>query len=53
MKTVDPLLKNEYSKRVYTRLGLRKPFATQQQTRHYRMPVLQVRAKPLPLPVPA
>jgi hypothetical protein len=41
MKTVDPLLKNEYSKRVYTRLGLRKPFATQQETRHYRMPVVQ------------
>src|SRR5437763_8643805 len=41
MKTVDPLLKNEYAKRVYTRLGLRKPFATPQQTRHYRMPVLQ------------
>jgi hypothetical protein len=41
MKTVDPLLKNEYSKRVYTRLGLRKPFATQHETRHYRMPILQ------------
>ena len=41
MKTVDPLLKNEYSKRVYTRLGLRKPFATQRETRHYRMPVVQ------------
>jgi len=41
MKTVDPLLKNEYSKRVYARLGLRKPFATQQETRHYRMPVMR------------
>jgi hypothetical protein len=41
MKTVDPLLKNEYSKRVYTRLGLRKPFATQKETLHYRMPLLQ------------
>ena len=29
MKTVDPLLKNEYSKRVYTRLGLRKPLVVQ------------------------
>jgi hypothetical protein len=41
MRTVEPILKNEYSKRLYTRLGLRKPFATQKETPHYRMPVLR------------
>jgi len=41
MRTVEPILKNEYSKRLYTWLGVRKPFATQKETPHYRMPVLR------------
>jgi hypothetical protein len=41
VKMLDPLLKNEYSKRVYQVLGLRKPFAVQANTAHYRMPVLR------------
>jgi hypothetical protein len=38
---LDPVLKNEYSKRLYARLGVRKPFVRQGKTAHYRMPVLE------------
>lgn len=41
MKAVDTMLKNDLSKRVYTSLGLRKPFPVQQGTGHYRMPDLE------------
>jgi hypothetical protein len=41
MKTLDAVLKNEYSKRAYSVLGLRKPFSVQQKTGHYRMPDLE------------
>lgn len=40
-RSIDPLLKNEYSKRLYARLGIRKPFVRQEKTGHYRMPTLE------------
>jgi hypothetical protein len=41
MSVLDPVLKNEYAKRVYSTLGIRKPFAARQKTEHYRMPLLE------------
>ncbi len=41
MRAVDTVLKNEYSKRVYAKLGLRKPFGNPNPTGHYRMPDLE------------
>lgn len=41
MKVLDPVLKNEFSKRMYTALGIRKPFQVQTSTSHYRMPDLE------------
>jgi hypothetical protein len=41
VKTIDTVLKNEYAKRAYARLGLRKPFTVQAKTSHYRMPDLE------------
>lgn len=41
MNVLEPVLKNEYSKRIYQALGLRKPFRVQTNTGHYRMPVLR------------
>lgn len=41
MKAIDAVLKNELSKRVYTRLGVRKPFSVQQRTPHYRIPEME------------
>lgn len=40
MKAVDAVLKNEFSKRAYTTVGMRKPFHVQAKTSHYRMPDL-------------
>lgn len=40
-KSIAPLLKNEYAKRLYAKLGIRKPFVRQEKTAHYRMPVLE------------
>jgi len=40
-KSIDPLLKNEYSKKLFAKLGIRKPFVRQEKTKHYRMPVLE------------
>jgi hypothetical protein len=43
MTRLDPLLKNEYSKRLYAQLGLRKPGGslTRRGTPHYRMPLVE------------
>ena len=40
-KSIDPLLKNEYSKKLFAKLGIRKPFVRREKTKHYRMPVLE------------
>ncbi len=40
-KSVAPILKNEYAKQLYAKLGIRKPFVRQEKTPHYRMPVLE------------
>ena len=40
-KSIDPLIRNENSKRVFAALGIRKTFARQEKTGHYRMPVLE------------
>ncbi len=41
VKAVDTVLKNEYAKRAYAAVGLRKPFKVQEKTGHYRMPDLE------------
>lgn len=41
MQALDTVLKNEYTKRVYAKLGLRKPYGNPQPTGHYRMPDLE------------
>ena len=43
-KSIDPLIKNEYSKKLFAKLGIRKPFVRQEKTNHYRMPVLEENA---------
>lgn len=40
MTALEALLKNEYSKRLYYALGLRRTFRVQVGTSHYRMPAL-------------
>ncbi len=41
MSVLDPVLKNEFSKRLYATVGIRKPFTVQASTPHYRMPTLE------------
>lgn len=41
MKLIDPIIKNEVSKLVLNKVGLRKPFVRQAKTKHYRMPKLE------------
>ena len=41
MKALDPLLKNEHTRRLYSAVGLRKPFVRQAKTKHYRLPELE------------
>lgn len=41
MKALDPAIKNEYMKRLYARVGLRKPHVKQAKTPHYRLPALE------------
>lgn len=36
-KLFDPLLKNEYSKRLYQKLGRRRPYVERKPTKHYRI----------------
>lgn len=36
-KALDPVLKNEYMKRVYQKLGKRRPYVERKQTKHYRV----------------
>lgn len=50
MKALDGVLKNELSKRMYTTLGLRKPFPVQSTTGHYRMGDLEEAGGYLVLP---
>ncbi len=38
---LDPLIKNEFSKHTLHTLGLRRPFAEQVKTKHYRLPALE------------
>ena len=49
MKVLEPVLKNDLSKRVYAALGIRKPFSVQTSTSHYRMPDLVEAGGYLPL----
>jgi hypothetical protein len=41
MKLLDPIIKNEFNKKILNRVGLRKPFVPQEKTNHYRMPILE------------
>lgn len=36
-KLLDPLLKNEHAKRVYQKLGKRRPYVERKPTKHYRI----------------
>jgi hypothetical protein len=40
-KIIDSVLKNDYTKFMFRKLGLRKPFVPQDKTNHYRMPLLE------------
>jgi hypothetical protein len=41
MAVLDPLIKNEVSKKLFAKLGIRKPYVRQEKTKHYRMPVME------------
>jgi hypothetical protein len=41
MSSVTSLLKNEYTKKILYKTGVRKPSLKQEKTAHYRMPVLE------------
>ena len=41
MSSVTSLLKNEYTKKILYKTGVRKPSLKQEKTPHYRMPVLE------------
>jgi hypothetical protein len=41
MSSVTSLLKNETTKKILYKTGVRKPSLTQEKTPHYRMPVLE------------
>jgi len=40
-KALDPVLKNEYMKRVYQKLGKRRPYVERKLTKHYRVKQLE------------
>ena len=41
MSSVTSLLKNEYTKKILYKTGVRKPSLKQEKTAHYRMPILE------------
>lgn len=41
MSKLDPIVKNSFTKKVLRTTGLRKPYAKQVKTDHYRMPILE------------
>lgn len=38
---LDPILRSEAAKKLYQKVGIRKPFVKQEKTNHYRMPMLE------------